>query len=246
MDYEIDVTLVAGARPDLLSKTLESFSAHLFKHFKIRQVFANIDPIFGGEPERKDCVALVRKHFPEAIVFTPDIGSFGAAVKRLWEATSDVDVLHLEDDWLINEALYPSQVFPHFAEDTGMIVLSPDNREKAGGDFLYITRRKRILGYEIYSQRVNAYGTSPRFIRNGLCRLYGQLLRPEMDPEKQVYKNKNRALAAAHTPWKCRTLFTLQNEPLITDIGRAWRAERDIIKLDKRGYAVWMQGGDRV
>lgn len=246
MNFEIDITLVAGARPDLLSKTLDSFSVNLFQNFTIRQVFANIDPIFGGAAERKDCVALVRKYFPDAIVFTPEKGSFGGAVKRLWESTSDAHVLHLEDDWLMNEALYPLQVFPHFTEDTGMIVLSPDTREKTGGDYLYITRRKRILGYEIYSRRVNAYGTSPRFIRSGLCRLYGQLLRPEMDPEKQVYKNKNRALARAHTPWKCRTLFTLQNEPLITDIGREWRAERDIIKLDRRGYAVWMQKGDRV
>lgn len=241
MTDEIDITLVAGARPDLLSRTLDSFADRLFYNFAIRQVFANIDPIFGDANARADCVALVRNIFPDAVVFTPDTGSFGAAVKRLWESTSDAHVLHLEDDWLINEALHPGQVFPHFGDDTGMITLSPDSREKTGGDYLYITRRKRILGYEIYARKVNAYGTSPRFIRKGLCRQYGLLLRPEMDPEKQVYKNKNRALARAHTPWRCRTLFAAHGTPLITDTGREWRADRDIVKVDKRGYAVWVQ-----
>lgn len=241
MTESVDITLVAGARPDLLSQTLSSFRARLFSNFEIRNVFANIDPIFGDNAARSACVRLISRQFPDAVIFTPDKPSFGAAVKRLWEATSDAHVLHLEDDWLINEELRSDQVFQCFDGETGMVVLSPDDRAKAGGDYLYITRRKRILGFEIYARKVNAYGTSPRFIRKGLCREYGALLRPYMDPEKQVYKNKNRALARAHTPWKCRTLFATEGQSLVTDIGRDWRADRAIEKVDKRGYAVWVQ-----
>jgi hypothetical protein len=43
----IDVTLVAGSRPCLLRRTLESFSESLLCNFSLQRVVANVDPIFG-------------------------------------------------------------------------------------------------------------------------------------------------------------------------------------------------------
>ncbi len=240
MSNHIDITLVAGARPDLLATTLESFGDKLFPFFGIRTFFANIDPIFGGTEERDACVRMIRERFPDAVIFTPETPSFGAAVKRLWQATSDAHVLHMEDDWIVNEVVQAQDILPLFAPDVGMVQLAIETRERYGDDYLYITRRKRILGYEIWSKKVNAYGTSPRFIRGQLCKHYGDLLKPKLDPEKQVYKNKNKPLSRAHQSWRCRVAYGANGMPLITDIGRDWRAERRIAKVDKAGKATWV------
>lgn len=238
---KIDITLVSGARPDLLNLTLTSFQSNLFQHFSIRNVYANIDPAFGGSDAQNACGDLIKSMFPKAQIFTPTKGSFGGAVKRLWQLTSDAHVLHMEDDWELNALVKEEDVLPLFKDDVGMVQFAIQNRDYYGGDYLHITQRKRIFGYELWSKKVNAYGTSPRFIRKGLCNLYGQLLKPHLDPEKQVYKNKNKALSKAHQPWACRLIYAEDGAPLITDLGREWRAARRIEKVDARGGSKWIQ-----
>lgn len=237
----IDVTLISGARPDLLNTTLDSFDAKLFPFFEIRNVFANIDPVFGDRRAQKACFDLIRAKFPKAEISTTTKGSFGGAVKRLWQMTSDAHVLHMEDDWELNAKIKAEEVLPLFGDDVGMVQFAIQNQTYYGGDYLYITQRKRIFGHELWSKKVNAYGTSPRFIRKGLCNVYGQLLKPHLDPEKQVYKNKNKALSKAHQPWRCRLIYAEGGAPLITDIGREWRATRRIEKVDARGGSTWIQ-----
>jgi hypothetical protein len=238
MDY--DLTFVSGARPDLMKKTLESFQEKLFSNIPIANAYFNIDKIFGGDDEVAACRELAKHYFPNAKIFMPQRPSFGAAVKRLWESTGDNTVLHLEDDWQINFSVNSKSVLEKFDDDVGMVQLAIENRSTYGGDFLYITKRRRILGHEIYAKQVNAYGTSPRFFRAGLCQKFGQLLKPALDPEKQVYKNKNRKLSKAHSPWKCAVLYGKNGSPLITDLGREWRDARKIKKVDHHGRATWV------
>lgn len=237
----IDITLISGARPDLLGVTLDSFQDNLFPFFEIRHVFANIDPVFGDSSAQSACADLILAKFPRAEIVTPAKGSFGAAVKRLWQMTSDAHVLHMEDDWELNAQVKADDVLPLFGDDVGMVQFAIQNEAYYGGDYLYITQRKRIFGHELWSRKVNAYGTSPRFIRKELCNSYGQLLKPHLDPEKQVYKNKNKPLSKAHQPWRCRLIYAEDGAPLITDIGREWRVTRGIEKVDARGGSKWVQ-----
>lgn len=235
-----DLTFVSGARPDLMEKTLQSFSKFIFRNLIFENAYFNIDPIFGGEAEVKECAKIAKSFFSGSIIYTPSQPSFGAAVKRLWLSTANNHVLHLEDDWEIDYPVLESVVFQKLTGDVGMLQLAIESREKYGDDFLYITKRKRILGYEIYSKRVNAYGTSPRFFRKGLCLSFGALLKERLDPEKQVYKNKNARLSRAHMPWKCAILYGENGAPLIRDLGRDWRSARNISKVDKNGRASWV------
>lgn len=237
---QIDLTLVCGARPQLLLRTLESFSDKVFQNFAVGQVIVNIDQVFGGAEQAEECCSIILKRFPNAQIFRPQTASFGAAVKRLWMATDTRHVLHLEDDWEILHEVGPEDLAPLSAPDVGMLQLAIETREKYGDEFLYITKRKRILGFEIYSRRVNAYGTSPRFIKSGLCKRYGELLKPNFDPEKQVYKNKNKKLSTAHEAWKCRILYGPNGGKLINDLGRDWRTVRKIKKVDYRGKSKWV------
>jgi hypothetical protein len=235
-----DLTFVSGARPELMEKTLQSFSRHVFSNLEFKNSFFNIDPIFGGDAEVAECTRIAKKYFKDAVIHVPNEPSFGAAVKRLWLSTADNHVLHLEDDWEIQFPIEECVVNEKMSDDVGMLQLAIESRQKYGGDFLYITKRKRILGVEIYANKVNAYGTSPRFFRRGLCQKFGTLLKEHLDPEKQVYKNKNWRLSRAHIPWKCAVLYGKNGAPLIRDLGRDWRSARNIVKVDKNGSARWV------
>lgn len=236
----IDITFVSGARPDLMEATLASFQENMFQNIEVRKAFFNIDPIFGGPAEVTECEQLAKKYFPKAIIFKPTKPSFGAAVKRLWMETSDLHVFHLEDDWNLLHTVTSTDLSENMLDDVGMVQLAIQPRGYYGGEYLYITKRKRIFGYEIFSKKVHAYGTSPRFIRSGLCKKYGDLLKPNLDPEKQVYKNKNYRLSRAHQKWKCKILYGPDDDQLILDTGREWRNQRAIQKIDYRGKAKWV------
>jgi hypothetical protein len=46
--YKYDLTILAGARPELLSRTLSSFQRNVFDKNPPNNVYANIDPWGGG------------------------------------------------------------------------------------------------------------------------------------------------------------------------------------------------------
>lgn len=50
--YEYDLTILAGARPELLSRTLSSFQRNVFDKNPPNNVYANIDP-WGGRASRE-------------------------------------------------------------------------------------------------------------------------------------------------------------------------------------------------
>lgn len=100
---ELDVTIVAGRRPDLLETTLDSFGSHLFSHFEMAKVFVNIDPFCGTDQDGDTCEAMIRETFNKVEIFRPVKPSFGGAVKRLWAKPKRNVFLHLEDDWAMTE-----------------------------------------------------------------------------------------------------------------------------------------------
>ena len=75
---EIDITLVASRRPELLAVTLDSFAERIFAHFRIRRVVANIDPFLGTDVEGDRCESLILGYFPQAEIVRPPRPSFGS------------------------------------------------------------------------------------------------------------------------------------------------------------------------
>lgn len=240
----LDVAIISGARPALLERTLSSFGPRLFDHFTIGRVFCNVDPAFGGPPEQARCEEIVRKVFPEADVHRPDRGEFGAAVKRAWAATGCDLVLHLEDDWLLNEDVTPERVAALQTPDTASVVLmSSDHNAEPGQPFLTRPIHKRFLGLVPYRVRINDFGTSPRFLRGDFARQAADLLIPELDPEKQVRRELNPPLFELCTGHRHACLWAHDRGPIATDIGREWRDARRIRKEVRDGRSHWT-GGD--
>jgi hypothetical protein len=239
MGLNLDITLVSGFRPDLLGKTLASFEKHVFRHFNVANAYVNLDPFMGTPEDGKECETIVKHHFDRPVIRRPEVPSFGAAVKQIWSATGSNYVLHLEDDWLCLADITPDMVIEAFGERTGMLALAHKPQRAA----VTIGRRKRklkLFGITIYSRWISKFGTSPAFIRPGLCREYGLLIDPTKDPEKQVYRGANKKLCARQEDFEYRVLAGPAGEPIIADIGRDYRNARQVKKVNLQdGASYW-------
>lgn len=237
LDY--DVTLIAGRREGLLARTLESFGRDVFPHFPIRRLYANIDPFMGDAAEGDRCEALIRRHFPEAVIFRPETPGFAAAVIRTWSATTAPRVLHLEDDWIALEPITPAQVEPLFGPNVSAVTFLNENKR---------TRRRRhqTIGREVTREDgtvekvdINAFSTSPGVFDGDFLREAARRMDPALDPEKQFFMQTNPQLEEFATPRLCMFLRGRTQFSLVQDIGRQARSEAGLIKRYRDGASVW-------
>jgi hypothetical protein len=235
-----DLCIVCGRRPELLERTLASFGEKVFAHFSFRSVLANIDPFCGSDADGAEVRRILLRNFPEATLFAPDQPSFGAAVARLWQATTADNVLHLEDDWLALEPITPQDVESRLAGDIGQLVLM--SREKNwNGASLYQTRSRkvRVLGVPVWTRRVSRFSTSPCFLSGRFARTSAALMKPDLDPEKQFHDGLNPPLEAFALQHRALFLPGRESPEIIRDIGRAWRDARGISKELVSGASIW-------
>lgn len=239
LDY--DVTLIAGRREALLARTLQSFHRDVFAHFPIRRLIANIDPFMGDAAEGDRCEAMILQYFPDATIFRPEVPGFGAAVIRAWSATTAPRVLHLEDDWIALEPITPDRIEPLFEADVGAVTFMSVNKHTRG---LYHQTARRVVkeGRKIVQDYlVNAFSTSPGVFEGGFLREAARRLLPDLDPEKQFYRQTNLQLEAHALPMRCMFLRGTTRRELIEDIGREARAEVGLVKRYENGASVWRQ-----
>lgn len=239
MDY--DVTLIAGHREALLERTLASFGRDVFPHFAVRRLIANIDRFMGDDAEGDRCAALIRRCFPEALIFRPESPDFAAAVKRVWAATTAPRVLHLEDDWIALEPITPDRIEPLFAPDVGAVTFMCRTKHTRG---LFHQTARRIVKQGrkvIRDELVNAFSTSPGVFEGAFLREAAQRMQAGLDPEKQFYRQINPALEAHALPRRCLFLRGTARRELIEDIGRQARAEIGLVKRYENGASVWRQ-----
>lgn len=237
MDY--DVTLIAGHREALLARTLESFTRDVFPNFPIRRLIANIDPFMGDAAEGDRCEALIRRHFPEALIFRPETPDFASAVIRAWSATTAPRVLHLEDDWIALEPIGPERIEPLFEPDVGAVTFMSANKHTRG---LYHQTSRRVVkqGRTIVEDTlVNAFSTSPGVFEGEFLREAARRMKPGLDPEKQFFRQINSELEAHALPLRCMFLRGTTRRELILDIGREARAEVGLVKVYENGASIW-------
>jgi len=239
----IDVSIVAGRRPDLLERTLASFEENLFRNFEIARVIANIDPIFGDEADHLKCIDLIRAMDSDALVSEPEEPGFGAAVKRTWSSTQASVILHLEDDWLLNYPIMPKDIAIFDSEPRVMQAAFNhhykfwDTRER--GPYRVARRRIKVLGFETpFKRRYPDFTTSPGFLRGDFARRCAALMNPAYDPEKQFTNRKNEDLMAFASDYRIALIGNGPTFP-ISDIGREWRDARSITKTIVDGVSIW-------
>lgn len=221
---EIDVTLVSARRPDLVARTMKSFHANLFTRLPVRRLFVNIDPIWGTEADDREVERICREVLPdtEQVYRRPAQAHFCRAVKWLWSQPSGEWFLHMEDDWDL--------VRPIDLDQLQKEMRYPGIKQIA-------LRRPPKLWRK--SQTSPYFGTSPSFIDVPVGKMAASLMRPEMDPEKQFYKERNPELIAAVRPYRIRFHGGRFARPPIVDTGREWREARGIEKVVEGGLTSW-------
>ncbi len=239
---KIDVTLVSGARPELLGPTLRSFREKVFRHFTIATCYANIDPFGGSEEDRQACRELILEQFPDARITMPEKPSFGQAVKTLWSQVQSPYVLHMEDDWEVLEDITPDRVFPLFEGNTRLVKLVSKELGWNGLDQFYERPKKiKMFGVILWKTRrkVSVFGTSPGFFAGDFVRKASEMMNPDFDPEKQMRPPINPPLVRYVSQFRCRLLPGLAQPNIIRDTGRDWRGQRGLKKTVSGGRSSW-------
>lgn len=239
MSLDYDLTLVAGHRQALLSRTLESFARDVFPNFPIRRVIANIDRFMGDDAEGGRCEALIRRHFPDALIFRPETPDFASAVIRVWAATTAPRVLHLEDDWVALEPFGPDRIEPLFEPDVGAVTFMCKNKHTRGLPHQTARRIGKKRGKVVSDVLVNAFSTSPGVFDGKFLRDAAWRMEPGLDPEKQFYRRTNPFLEEHALPRRCMFLRGTVRRDLVADIGLQARADVGLVKLYKNGASVW-------
>jgi hypothetical protein len=242
-ETSVDLLLVCGARPDLISRTLESFSRRVIPNFGIARVFANIDRFQGGTAEVAAVQERVLAFFPAAEIRTPESPSFTKAVAWLWGCIASPYALHLEDDWLAHADIGEGDVLPYFNGPVRQVsILTVEKNWKSRYPFHCAWERRRFLGVEfgrrLYPDRP-LFTTSPSFVEREFARTCSRLMDPSLDPEKQLYDNRNVALSSYTSSFQNRIIGG-RNPYWIEDIGRADRDRRGTRKVIAGGQSHWI------
>jgi hypothetical protein len=243
---EIDVCLVAGRRPDLLARTLESFDRNLFRNFKVLHVFANIDPIFGNDEDHYSCIEVILNFFPDALISTPDCPGFTAAVRRNWSQIIAPVTLHLEDDWLLQRDVKPIDIAA-FREDKSLGQICFNHADKRWpvaqkGPYAYGRKRLTFLGIKtpFKSAHMSIFTTSPSFLRGTFARQCAGLMNEKLDPEKQFYSGVNPPLEQYAAGFRSMVIGDAPDYPIV-DIGRDWRNTHGISKKYSNWQPIWIK-----
>jgi len=238
---KIDIALVAGRRPDLLERTLNSFRESMFHHFDIHRVLVNIDPFAGNIQDHGRAVAIIRNHFPNAEINEPESASFGMAVKTLWSSTTADMLIHLEDDWLLLEDVTPSHVYESVDENVPQLsLLSKEKNWTPSRPYYYKTAKRKIFGATISRKKIPLFGTSPSFLLGSFARSCADLMDPDLDPEKQFFSGSNPELEKHVQDKKVRILAGESGKPIIKDIGREWLEKRNVEKVVRGSKSFWV------
>jgi hypothetical protein len=220
----MDVTMTATRRPDLVSKTLDSFQNMLFNRLTVGTFYINIDPVWGSEQQGKGVEEVARKYFQNVQVRRPLKPSYGSAVKWLWEQPQTDWFLHLEDDWIMTNPISLRRLSKQIASGASQIKLANWSR---------LGRRRRPP----------TLGVCPLFLSSRFSKLASGKMNPDLDPDKQFRNNTNLSLEEAvsgHYAVYFGGMFTRRS---LIDIGREWREHRKIEKQVVDGASVWTGEG---
>ena len=240
----LDIAMIAGRRPELIRRTLESFSKHLFAHFEICKVHVNLDPFMGKEGDEEICAGIIRHTLPQAQINMPKTPGFGAAVKHVWSNMGDNICFHMEDDWICLQDITPEMIASGFDDPaTSMIYPAHKQRRKDQTNPRERVKKTKLFGVTVRRHKVAHWGTSPRFISGPHARRFAALLDPMKDPEKQVYTGINKALCAVQEKTRVLGVWNAQDGPLIADIGRDYREGVNLVKVNlPDGSVHWQEG----
>jgi hypothetical protein len=237
----MDITIVCGRRPDLLAQTLASFHEKIIRHFDVGTVYANIDPFCGSDADGDACERLLRESFTTVVLRRPEVPSFGAAVKHLWQQPRSQYFLHMEDDWEVLHSVTPKHIEPRLQGQVVQVQLASRDRLYLPKKYAFYTTWRSILGIK-FLKKVDVkrpeFATSPSFINSNFARRCAQLMDPRKDPEKQLF-SVGSDLGQFTASFRNHPLQETGRRAIVRDLGRDWLQTHGLKKRTINGVSIW-------
>ena len=244
----IAITMTATYRPEIIIKTLQTFSDNLFRadlsisNLKIKLI-VNLDKIGECNFVSTEDIHSIFSHYFDVTVFDAKTPHFGLAFHRVWSQIaehSDIDfVFHLEDDWELLQPVRLSQLLAIMYEypELAMLRLSttPSGNSTMkqwghefqwNGHFFVIPKENRA------KLRVAGH---PAIIRPCFIREVLPYIDPEKNPEKQISEHRPE-IAAIMDSYIFGVFNYTNSDPLIRDLGRQWMIKEN---FSKKGNKAW-------
>jgi hypothetical protein len=230
--FQLDVTITATRRPEVLYETLYSFCHNLFRNVKCRAI-VNIDPVGPGKEE--NVVDVVKEFFSIYEILLPTSPSFPVAFHSVWSRTASPFVFHLEDDWKLEISLefdvlldimlkFPTLAslrLPAFPSHNKTMKNWNKVMDVWNGYFYQYKDRKDLS--------VAGFCGHPSLFRKEFIDRALKLFNPFINPEKQFHKGE---LAEEVLRWEWGVYGKITSPAFIRDIGREWMTNN---KYQKKG-----------
>jgi len=237
-----DLTILAGARPELLSRTLSSFQKNVFDKSPPKNVYVNIDP-WGGDIPRdvSSCKRIIKDYFPNSFITVPKEANFAQAVKFLWALPESRQFLHLEDDWIAEKNILEFRPEKLLKGRITQVAFVRPPREQ-----ILFTKKKfrpKINYKRIFIPNLSfpCFTTSPSFLDSSFARTVADLIDNRLHPEKQMYNGLNIALEEYLRNFSIVSLHPWYASQSILDIGWEWQKNNGIMMNVIEGKLVYTQ-----
>jgi hypothetical protein len=235
---QVDVTITAVRRPEVLFETLYSFNYNLLGAHDCRAI-VNVDPV-GWCKNQDDIVHVVKEFFPgNNIVCFPKDPNFSEAFRRVWDRVEAEWVFHLEDDWKLERKVDLVEMVNIMDRNKNLASLrlpqfnSDDKHMKNwnlffpwNGEYFECPEENKVGG---------GFCGHPSLIRGSFVKVCRELLDPTKNPEKQFHHG-NPALNQEHIKWDYGVYGFPGESNYITDIGRKWMVKNG---YHKKGNKAW-------
>ena len=238
---QVDIAMTATRRPEILRRTLTSFTENFFGTTDDFRLIINIDPV-GLDIDSNEVVAVCREFFDNLIVNCPGAADYNTAFRYTYGRCESEIMFHLEDDWIV----------PYPVDMKKMLQIMIDNPDLAllclsafpsGGDSL-----SRWDVYQFpwngqffecpknHRRKVGSCG-HPAFISRKFITKTLPLMGPRHNPEAQFHVVG--PIAEIVVDWRFGVFIEPNSPPNVVDIGREWMDKNGWQKNSDKTHTVW-------
>lgn len=264
--YDVLILTPATLRPEIYSRTLESFFENCFYQDgyyedKFRLHLALHIDCVGKETTHSDEVVNVAQDYFDHIPFLQknhilEQASLSNAFHTLWRFASDYCCdfyFYLEDDWVMNKRISLMRMIKimEFSPTLATLRLNfkPSDKESTKQWKHYFRWEGLYFKCPEEDKKHIGWCGHPNIVRGEFIRETAELLSPFFCPEKQMKGLWNSGrwgvmMRDIIEKWDYGVCSVPLSDPVISDIGRAWRAENQIIKDDIN--TMWRRRPDEV
>jgi len=242
----MDITMTAVRRPEVIEKTLKSFTENLFVIPEDHRLIVNIDPVGDDDKYNNKTIAVLKKYFSNLVIFEPNEASFPKAVIRVWKEVESEYFFHLEDDWILKRPIFINELTKILDKHDYLasVRLYKENISMTNSPIMFGCKYNYFNNFFVpaggSNNWKNQFGLNPVLIRKQFIDEALPLMVDDKNPEKQFREN-NPLMSNILNKWT----FAIYGRPGLKRMvwgknGLHWRLDSKFKKpRDGSGFTAW-------